>query len=413
MRYVDIVVVGGGPAGAATACGLAAIGREVLLIERSLGSHHKVCGEFISPETAAHLVQLGVDPSALGAVSIDRVCLAGRNRSVSTDLPSTGLSLSRFRLDEAIRRRAECLGAEVWRGVRVQSITRRDKNWVLYSNGNGPIHCRNLVYATGKSGLRGLPDLRGRSMVGLKIHLYPSRSAAIALAGQTALFLLDKGYAGLQMVEDGLANLCLILPASKVAGIGRGWRPLRDFLMQNNPHLGKRLETLSALSDTPLAVVCPKGGYIYRSPGFEGESSLYPVGDRLGHIPPFTGDGLAIALGSAALVVESLRRGVSAAQYLLTARRGIERAVRVARGVSWLATDGIGQSILTGASSCSPELVRWIFRATRVPNTRFKPYPVIRGQFQFPASGKFLPLAGDGPQHSASAPGITPNNYSL
>jgi len=61
VRYVDIVVVGGGPAGAATACGLAAIGREVLLIERSLGSHHKVCGEFISPETAAHLVQLGVN----------------------------------------------------------------------------------------------------------------------------------------------------------------------------------------------------------------------------------------------------------------------------------------------------------------------------------------------------------------
>ena len=213
-------------------------------------------------------------------------------------------------------------------------------------------------------------------MVGLKIHLHASRSAAVALAGQTELFLLDKGYAGLETVEDGIANLCLVLPASKVAGIGRGWRPLHDFLMQNNPPLGERLETFSALWDKPLAVACPKGGYIYRSRGFEGESSLYPVGDRLGHIPPFTGDGLAIALGSAALVVESLRRGGSAAQYLLTARRGIERAVRLARGISWLATNGLGQSILTGASSCSPELIRWIFRATRLPNTRLEPYPV-------------------------------------
>ena len=105
-----------------------------------------------------------------------------------------------------------------------------------------------------------LTNLRDRTMVGLKIHLHASRSAAVALAGQTELFLLDKGYAGLETVEDGIANLSLVLPASKVAGIGRGWRPLHDFLMQNNPPLGERLETFSALWDKPLAVACPKAG---------------------------------------------------------------------------------------------------------------------------------------------------------
>jgi SAM-dependent methyltransferase len=64
VRSVDVVVVGGGPAGASTACGLAIGGREVVLIERSLGAHHKVCGEFISPETQGHLAHLGVDLSS-------------------------------------------------------------------------------------------------------------------------------------------------------------------------------------------------------------------------------------------------------------------------------------------------------------------------------------------------------------
>ncbi|HTQ82284.1 MAG TPA: FAD-dependent oxidoreductase, partial [Pseudolabrys sp.] len=67
MTRVETVVVGGGPAGAATACGLAAAGREVLLIERTDGPHHNVCGEFLSIETQAQLRRLEIDPLTLGA----------------------------------------------------------------------------------------------------------------------------------------------------------------------------------------------------------------------------------------------------------------------------------------------------------------------------------------------------------
>ena len=44
MRRVEIVIVGGGPAGSATASGLAALGRDVMLIERTAKPHNKVCG---------------------------------------------------------------------------------------------------------------------------------------------------------------------------------------------------------------------------------------------------------------------------------------------------------------------------------------------------------------------------------
>lgn len=62
MTRAETVIVGGGPAGSATASGLAALGRDVVLIERTAKPHNKVCGEFLSVETQTQLQRLGVDP---------------------------------------------------------------------------------------------------------------------------------------------------------------------------------------------------------------------------------------------------------------------------------------------------------------------------------------------------------------
>ena len=362
------MVVGGGPAGAATAYGLAARNREVVLIERSLGPHHKVCGEFISPETQAHLAHLGVDLNSLGAVQIDKVCVLTARRAVAVALPFAGLSLSRLCLDAAILERAEYGGAELWRGVRVLSASHEETAWILRCSGGKLLRCRNLVVATGKSALRGISDQRSNSMVGLKIHLEPSSAARFDLVGQVQLFLLDQGYAGLELVEAGTVNLCLLLPASTVARIGRGWGSLRNFLASGNPQLAQRLETLSAVWEKPLAVVCPRGGHIHRALSPK-ENCFYPVGDRLGHIPPFTGDGLAIALSSAALAVKTLRRDVSAATYLYRASQLIAPALRTASFISRIAATGTGQAILIWAAVQFPDIVSFVARHTRMPRS--------------------------------------------
>ena len=67
------LVIGGGLAGAMVALRLAAAGRDVLLIEKERGAHHKVCGEFLSPEAVAYLRQAGVDPLHLGATPISKL----------------------------------------------------------------------------------------------------------------------------------------------------------------------------------------------------------------------------------------------------------------------------------------------------------------------------------------------------
>ena len=69
----EIVVIGGGLAGAAAATHLARAGHDVLLLERTTGPHDKVCGEFLSYEAQEELEDLGVDLRALGAVPIGSV----------------------------------------------------------------------------------------------------------------------------------------------------------------------------------------------------------------------------------------------------------------------------------------------------------------------------------------------------
>lgn len=59
---MDLLVVGGGPAGLATALHGARAGLEVALIERRSGPIDKACGEGLMPHTLRHLDRLGVHP---------------------------------------------------------------------------------------------------------------------------------------------------------------------------------------------------------------------------------------------------------------------------------------------------------------------------------------------------------------
>src|SRR5262245_42608890 len=59
----DALVVGAGPAGAATAILLAEQGLSVVLLDRAHFPRHKICGEYLSPEGSRILERLGVLPA--------------------------------------------------------------------------------------------------------------------------------------------------------------------------------------------------------------------------------------------------------------------------------------------------------------------------------------------------------------
>src|ERR1700675_1848642 len=56
----DVIVVGAGPAGAATAILLCERGLDVLVVDRATFPRPKICGEYLSPEAARILDRLGV-----------------------------------------------------------------------------------------------------------------------------------------------------------------------------------------------------------------------------------------------------------------------------------------------------------------------------------------------------------------
>src|SRR5690554_2833924 len=66
--HADVVVVGAGPGGAAAAAHLAALGRDVVLLEKDAFPRDKVCGDGLTPRVVKELLDLGLVDEAHGRV---------------------------------------------------------------------------------------------------------------------------------------------------------------------------------------------------------------------------------------------------------------------------------------------------------------------------------------------------------
>src|SRR6185437_13529396 len=90
---LDVLIVGGGPAGLATALRLTQAGLDVLVCERRAGTLDKACGEGLMPGALDALHRLGVDPPV---ASIAEITFLYERHSVITDfLRGTGRSVRR------------------------------------------------------------------------------------------------------------------------------------------------------------------------------------------------------------------------------------------------------------------------------------------------------------------------------
>ena len=132
----DAVVVGAGPAGAATAILLAREGLSVVLLDRARFPRDKICGEYLSPEGSRILERLGVlaRVEARGArplrgmriVGPDGTLLVGDyplDHARSADHPQA-LAVRRRVLDSALVERAREVGVSVREGMRVVDLLR-------------------------------------------------------------------------------------------------------------------------------------------------------------------------------------------------------------------------------------------------------------------------------------------------
>jgi len=362
-----IVIAGGGIAGAAVAAGLARAGLDVTVIERETGPTDKICGEFLSPEAQDYLGKLGLDPADLRGHQISELALVRGGDQIRTKLPFTGIGISRRILDEAVLTHAAHCGAHVLRGHRVISVS-TEGGLAIDLSGMGQIRPRNLFLATGKHELRG--QSRGTAsrndLVGFKMYFRLTPTSEAMLAGKIALVLFRHGYAGFQLVEGRKANLCLLTQRAHLQNMGGDWRGLLSDLLAQNPYLGQLLTGAAALLERPLTIYRVPYGYVYR-PSPSDSAQIFRLGDQAAVIPSFTGDGMAIALHSAALAVSCFLAGETASAYHQRLSADISGQIKRAGQLYSFAQNGITQMAFFGLAKLWPATLSFAASLTRVP----------------------------------------------
>ena len=360
------VIVGGGVAGAAAACRLARAGRDVLLIERETGPHDKICGEFISHEAQHYLGRLGVSLPALGAAPIGAVRLVHGERVARTPLPFPAFGLSRRVLDEVLLARAAALGATVARGHTVRGV---DADGRLDVDGMGVLRPDALFLATGKHDLRGARRVTARppeELIGFKLHYTLTPAEREALHGHVEVLLFRDGYAGLQMVEEERANLCVLIRREAFEAAGRTWPGLVDALGRECPHMARRLAGAVPLMDRPLTIFRVPYGHLH-APAPSDPPGLFRLGDQMGVIPSFCGDGVSIALHSAFAATAA----GGAAEYHARMRRDLGGQIGRA---GWMYRAGrAAPGLAVRAARLWPGVLRWAARLTRIPTEALLP----------------------------------------
>ncbi len=357
------IVIGGGLAGAALGAQLAQAGRDVMVLERETTSGHKVCGEFLSYESHLYLGKLGLDLEGLGAVRIDRVSLFSGRSTAQTELPFPAFSLSRKILDDALLDRAAALGAKVRRGVRVTGLKEAGDDWRVKTDTGEEIATGDLFLAVGKHDLRdwkrppGLqPDL-----IGFKLHLRLTPRQTAALRGGVELHLFSGGYAGLELVEDGIANLCLLVRRSAFAGLGRSFDALLGHLCKASKTLGERLADSTWCFARPLAISAIPYGHVQRR-----SDGVWRLGDQAAVIPSFAGDGMSIALHSAHLAADLYMAGEPAQRFQTRLANDVGAQVLRATLISKMLVQPWAQPSIAAAARLQPGLLSTLAGATRI-----------------------------------------------
>jgi menaquinone-9 beta-reductase len=119
----DILVVGGGPAGLASAIAAAQKGFRVTVVESRKPPINKPCGEGLLPEAIEALRRLGVHPQPDDGHAFEGFRFVDETQSVSALMPrGCGLGLRRTTLHQMLVDRAEACGVHLLWGARVSDF---------------------------------------------------------------------------------------------------------------------------------------------------------------------------------------------------------------------------------------------------------------------------------------------------
>lgn len=311
---LDLLVVGGGPAGLATAIRARQAGLSVRVLDAGRPPIDKACGEGLMPDGVALLERLGVDIPPHRRFAFRGIRYVDGGLVADGTFPGApGWGVRRPVLHEAMVARAQALGAEIRWGVAARGLAAMDAisgggapraeeapghppagRCVAVSTAAGVERARFVVAADGlRSMLRRAAGLElapvARARLGLRRHF-----ALAPWTDRVEVHWADGAEAYVTPVAADLVGVAILFEGS-----GPGF----DQLLARFPALAARL------AGAPAASRDRGAGPLEQRVGRVAGGNLALVGDAAGYVDAITGEGMALAFHQAFAAVEAIASG--------------------------------------------------------------------------------------------------------
>lgn len=331
----DAIIVGAGPAGAASAISLSRRGYSVALIDKEEFPREKLCGDFINPSNWPMLDRLGVtrqlfaqDHELVTAFRITAVSGAVAEAALPTidGTPVYGLGLRRFFFDQILLQKAREEGATAMLGYRVKALHRQADGWRV-SHGRGEsveeLNARVVIGADGRNSWvahhlgMARPAAHGGGRIGFQLRLNYSPG----LQRRIEIHLFPGGYAGLLGLGDGTINLGFAVDRKRL-GEHVSIEALLESHLPRNPHLKEVL-----CSSEPVGIA--RSTYpVYFPPRRSVGDRVVLVGDAARVNEPVSGEGIFFAMRSGAIAAGTVDQAFSQGDFSARSLFHYERRCR-------------------------------------------------------------------------------------